>query len=414
MKPEDDSSPNPLLSAYLDDELDPGARSGIEAAIEADPRVAHALRELAATRDAVAALPRPPIPRDLTRSVLAAIEHPNASAAKGEPRLFRYLEAPRLGRIVVWATAAALLLATGVIALGPRPHRNQGPIIAQGPEPDPAGKADPSGNAGEGNRPTAILTDTGTQPPRPETVAAAKPSPGVPPLTPAEIEHAKNARDLDDLLNAPDVRLILVRADELENARDRVEGLLRDPVDVTARALITLHQGVAIDPEHPNRAFVFTLVGDKAGMDRFRERLVSALPGSSVSENRPANPDVVLALGESPRIEALRTANPLELFGPEDAPDPSRIAIRGRPQETSPVIVKDFAPDGFRGDGLVQGQGVEVGKFSRRPESIKPVDAEAGRAPEPIAPPALPRRPREQTLLVWVTSTRPGTDDRLD
>src|SRR4051812_21809563 len=54
-----------LLSAYLDDELDPAGRLEVESALLTDPRLAEMLHELAGVRELLAGLPRPEVPRVL-------------------------------------------------------------------------------------------------------------------------------------------------------------------------------------------------------------------------------------------------------------------------------------------------------------------------------------------------------------
>src|SRR5215213_6161145 len=75
MKPEDEI----FLSAYLDGELDPEGRSGVESAMLSDPALGERLRQLAAVRDLVANLPRPAARVDLAASVVARARRRRAS-----------------------------------------------------------------------------------------------------------------------------------------------------------------------------------------------------------------------------------------------------------------------------------------------------------------------------------------------
>src|SRR5215213_6991086 len=69
MKPEDEI----FLSAYLDGELDPDERSVVESALLSDPSLGERLRQLAAVRDLVANLPRPPARVDLAPAIVGRI-----------------------------------------------------------------------------------------------------------------------------------------------------------------------------------------------------------------------------------------------------------------------------------------------------------------------------------------------------
>ncbi len=62
-----------LLSAYLDDELDPAGRLEVESALLTDPRLSEELHELAGVRELLAGLPRPGLSRDLADEVGARL-----------------------------------------------------------------------------------------------------------------------------------------------------------------------------------------------------------------------------------------------------------------------------------------------------------------------------------------------------
>ena len=69
MKPDDET----VLSAYLDDELEPDPRRQVEEWLAADPALASQLADLVAIRGAVADLPRLPTPCQLSSAVLSRI-----------------------------------------------------------------------------------------------------------------------------------------------------------------------------------------------------------------------------------------------------------------------------------------------------------------------------------------------------
>lgn len=111
-----------LLSAYLDDTqagLDTGARAGAEAhlAVCADCRAS--LREIAALRALLHALPQ----AELRRSFILT---PELAAAAGGPQ--RSWQTPRWLWPTRWATAVAAVIFALTIGLGARPATNAAPV----------------------------------------------------------------------------------------------------------------------------------------------------------------------------------------------------------------------------------------------------------------------------------------------
>src|SRR5436190_521410 len=98
MKPEDET----FLSAYLDGELHPHEREGVESALLSDPALGERLRQLAAVRDLVASLPRPAAREDLAGAVVRRIRRRRASVVMAR---LRSLPRPMAG-----VAAAALIV----------------------------------------------------------------------------------------------------------------------------------------------------------------------------------------------------------------------------------------------------------------------------------------------------------------
>ncbi|HPZ84708.1 MAG TPA: zf-HC2 domain-containing protein, partial [Thermogutta sp.] len=69
---------NERLSAYLDGELSPQERQIVEKLLASDSAARQLVEELRAQRELIRQLPRFPIPRDLSRSVIALAEERRA------------------------------------------------------------------------------------------------------------------------------------------------------------------------------------------------------------------------------------------------------------------------------------------------------------------------------------------------
>jgi hypothetical protein len=133
------SSPNhefddELLSAYVDDELTAAERAAVDERLRTDERARQLLAELRAASEAVKALPRMTLGRDLAGSVLAAIESRPPAAEPVSVLPLPQVDAerrPRGFRPLVWvslAVAAALML----MVLRPADEPQATPQVAQG------------------------------------------------------------------------------------------------------------------------------------------------------------------------------------------------------------------------------------------------------------------------------------------
>src|SRR4051812_25523163 len=125
-----------LLSAYLDDELDPAGRLEVESALLSDPRLAETLHELAGVRELLASLPRPELSRDLALEVGARLG--SRRAARPALRAFK----PAIAAAAVLMIALSLGWRWYVVQGAHQPVRRAvaatGPITTPGsPKPDP-------------------------------------------------------------------------------------------------------------------------------------------------------------------------------------------------------------------------------------------------------------------------------------
>ena len=109
-----------LLSAYLDDELDPETRSLVEEHLARTPASRQAVAELRAARDAVRSLPEVDLSPEAWEQVVAAVRADETSVGVGAPAPVaswrrRDRRAPtrwaRVGAAAAGAAAAAAVLA---------------------------------------------------------------------------------------------------------------------------------------------------------------------------------------------------------------------------------------------------------------------------------------------------------------
>ena len=261
-----------FLTAYLDGELPPGPREGVESTLASDPRLAEDLRRLTAVRDLVAGLPRPAAPVDVSAAVVA-----------------------RLGRrpAKVWAVRVAALFASaaalvGAVTVG---------LLQPPPAPDRALSALPR------PRPTPPIA--------PPSVDEPAPTPSVGPafadLGPDrnEAQRANEAQRVHRLLDSPNLRKVFVVTDSFGGEADRHVGsiLEKTPRRESAYGRMTVAEEIAIDPEHPGKATVYVVVLDDRELARLRAQLNRAFPGS-VREN-DSRPEVVTQLADIGQVAVL-------------------------------------------------------------------------------------------------------------
>jgi len=145
-----------LLSAYLDRELTEPEQTALEARLQAEPQLQAALEELRVVKQAVAALPIVPAPRDfrLTPAVAAAARTPQP-------------------RVVPWWMAAAAALALVLVGIGvvvlTRPPDDQPPaMIAAAPTEIVSPTADEGADATVFEAALSAAEFAPTLPPSPE------------------------------------------------------------------------------------------------------------------------------------------------------------------------------------------------------------------------------------------------------
>jgi anti-sigma factor RsiW len=379
-----------LLDAYLDGELDPAHRLAVELALEADPRLAGQLQELARVRQLVGDLARPTSPYDWSAPVLARL-------AADPPAWYRWLAWKRL------VTPRLLALSTGLAAAASllvSVHFNGWPI-------DSAPKHTPTLVRPRSRPPESKVPPLAAAKPTVPMVVANVPTPTTPrnvPARPVADPDADRAAREDGriraLLARADVRRIFVTTDTLDDGSvRRVDDALhrsyrKDPVC----GRITLAQGIIVDPKRPGEAVVFAVVADGEELQRLRGNLEDAFPDGVDEESGPAPAEVLAFLTDAGQVSITGGKPPIARILPDDL-EPHHHALR----QDAPGFVAD-PPDRFRG----QRAGPPTVRTSPHPgrRIAKDRPNRPRLRPDEFQPPVGPT-----TYLVWVSTphrTAPG------
>jgi hypothetical protein len=405
-----------LLTAYLDGELGLEDRSLVESEVISDPELAEHLRQLAAVRDLVAALPRPVFSANLAGTISAALDH--RARVRG-----RTAVAARLGLGLGLGLAATVLLALGLTLFSrSRPGPETPPAPAHRLEIARAEPLPPTANLPL--RPTPAGAPVATS----ETASNPTADLDRARLLPSVERFAENqqreADALRDMLDNPRLRRILFVTDLLGGAADsRVEELVqKTPRTEATYARITVSQGIVIDPLHPNEATVFALVMNEQELRNFRKTLEQSFPQHV--EEASADPFLVTQLSDMGQV-ALRPGTRASAVDiPADVTHAVAIQMdvnEQRPMETT-AVTKDFGRPDLAAVSEVGGG--KPGPSRPAPASSSPLprtQAVAESAPGPGKPPepalaasSLPRSLRRTPslrdppaiVLIWVTSRR--------
>lgn len=365
-----------LLTGYLDDELDAAERQAVEVALQADPALADRLRELAGARDLLGALSRPRCPVDLSAAVSSRVERARSSRAMRR-RVFPVLIS--VGAIAASTLAVAFRLPGPAAAPGAAPVAPGGPISVA--ETKPAAPA---------------ATNPAPEPVTPAVEVAQSPTvvkPAAPAPDPATLAQEEDLRKLRDLLSREGVHRVLILTDVIDAPKELariIEGTARKSADF---ARIYVHQGLAVDPEHPEEATVFAMVMD--GQER-RDFL------AKIEKFRPADagvkPEVLAQLGEIQDASWFRGKAAAGLGSPPELPGAMALKAHSLPHGHA-----------------IEGQVVSGVETARRPGPAGRKGAESASAASQVA--VQPRfkdgavaGTREpdgpRVVLVWVASRR--------
>lgn len=386
MNPDDQT----FLTAYLDGALNPEQRLQVESSLSTDPGLADELRDLAAVRDLVAALPRPPAGVDLSASVLASIARRRAPG-----RLRRAFEpgglfATRGGRAaVLLASAAALLvvaLAT-VVSRSLQPPEHPGLVVRRGHEAPP-----PRVNPAPTPRP---------EPAPPVLVAVPTPPPDPRTLAPGAEERLRDAQreNVRRLLDSPNLRTVFHVADVQHGKTTRLvsQALSQLPRKYPTFVRLDVAADASLDDTRPGATAVFALVVDDTELQTIRDRLRGEFPFQfEEAAPRPERVTLLADVGEESFLKGTAVA---DIRVPENAG--AALRAENRP----PIPFRPRIPE------LEWLSGLLPPTAANRVEPRTPEPPATNRAaPAPVTPagdaakaqPEAPRRPLS-VLLVWVT-----------
>lgn len=367
-----------LLSAYLDDELDPARRLSIETALLTDPRLAERVQQLVSVRSTLARLPRPLVGEDLSVPVLARAEV--LPSVRFRRALHSASNRRRLGLIGACLGAAAAVLLVAPLW----PSRTL-------PEPGVVGLAETRHGTDMASVPLPARGEGPTIPPTgSEAVTTARlrevAIPEHPLQTPSglvapEVVDVENQEDRDAIrgyLERDDIRRLLV---VLDTITPRSVNEVRGAIQETGRSnpiLGELHiaQGIEIDPERPQEAVVFLVVLDDLEFQYLSENLRRHDLQPEIEDHSLA-PSVVTQLADI-RVMNLSPGRPAPALRP--AP----------PEALGPLHLAAKATG-------------ELGSAMNDAYSTLD-DPEPGPIPSPSPTDERPGK----VYLVWITTPRPG------
>ena len=403
------------LSAFLDEELDPGDHLLVAWNVESSPDVARRLTDLRSSRDAVAGLDRPAIPRDLAAPVLADI-------ADWHRRRNRR-SITRIGRIAATVVGAGALAASLLVALvllyrplhddsTPRLFTFGGAALARNHPIDPLNPAanppaaparvqEQTSRVAESTSPPmlarskakeaavvlgvareAMTVGESAAPARP-TVAGADPVEGPEPPRPGQV---------DAMLGHRKVLRALIVTDVLDQTSRRVRTLIeQDAAREPEFGRITLTQGIVIDPAHPGAAEVYTVVMTEPSSGPFLAELKRAFPDLKI-EAEP-DPATVAHLSEVGQVAVFSGVRPAPL-GEPPAEFAAFVATKGAPSPDQIHLPRPdpFDAGAFQPDQLAQARTQPEASDRRRRLQLVEIEVAADPAPadEPV------------TVLVWI------------
>ncbi len=387
-----------LLSAYLDDELEPADRLPVEWSVESSPPLADQLRALAMARDAVAGLPRSSAPRDVAFAVVADLAAARARARRpSRLRASGQLAAAAAG---LAAMAACLLLA--VVLLHRSTHDDAHPglftFLDRIDHPDRPHTL-PQAGLGAPPRVASNVIATKPTPPAPGATGAAPPAPRTAPADPpAPVEEARDSarrRQVAGMIDQDRVVRVVIVTDIID-ASERVRSLIhQDARKDPDFGRITVGQGIVVDPGRPEGADVYPVVLDEPGSRHLVARLEKEFPGLMVEPD--VSPELLTQLPEVGQVAIFRGTGAGRLVEPPDEVKPY-IARKDHPPRDEYARPEILPIDDASTPLVARGAGSGSRHDGDLPEPPLPTTEDLVLGPRPSR-----RSSGSVAVLVWVT-----------
>ena len=401
------------LSAFLDDELDPGDRMAVAWEVESSTATARQLADLQSARDLVRGLGRPTIPVDLGAAVLAELA---ARRPQARPRSKRSTGVRRFAAAFVGVASLAASLMVAMVLLHRTLHDDAHPWLFS-----------------RANRPAALSRQL--DPVLVAPLAAAEPAADQSPrsLAPSHsishpqsqattaldrtklasnptVEGPEPARpgQVDALLGHRKVFRALIVTDVLDRASRDVRSIIEhDGLREPEFGRITLAQGIVIDPEHPGEAEVYSVVMDEPSLRPFVEQIRAKFP--AVELHAETEPTLVTQLSEVGQVAVFADVRPARLgLPPRELPGIVAGLGGDNVDHFPPPAVARLDPTeppdgGFAADPLARAQVAD--------KTTPPIAGKPSRARPQAGLPAAPAKPAPSTepvtVLVWVARSTP-------
>jgi hypothetical protein len=360
-----------LLSAYLDDELDPADRLLVEWSIETNPPLAEQFQSLAQAREAVSGLARPAIPRDLAPALQGRL-----LADRRRDRVQRLVRPAAYAFAFSGVVGVAASLIFAIILLNHSLHEFDQPRVAD----QPAQKL------------RTHLSSPIARPADSSTIVASTDKPATPGVIEIKPVVLDEPRELDarqaiaGMLEQPHVRRIRIVTDVL-GASDKVKDLIHQDARKNPEfARITISEEIVIDPELAEGAEVFAVPMVERDRRAFVTQLALAFP-NLVEESDETSPDLVTQLTEVGQVALFTGTKAAPLVEP--------------PHDLTPFIAnRSELPKNHIFEGDLRPN--DIGRVRAPSESGKTVSS------KPVIKPSNELKPDDPvTVLVWVVN-RPG------
>jgi hypothetical protein len=369
-----------FLTAYLDDELDPDQRLGVDSAMLSDPRLFEDLRDLTVVRDLVSGLARPAPAVDVSGTVVATIRRRRDAGPMA--RVIGTTAAAWTSRVAALVSAAAALVVTASIGVqGPAPAAPGVGVVLKGQHkirPDlvssaPVAAADHRRGLADAKTPAADSRHLA--------------------LTPDDNRREEENREIRSLLESPNLRKVFIVTDILGGDAGRQVGDLieKTPRRSSTYGRFTVSQGIVFDPDHPGEATVFAVVMDDQELGQFRAKLADSFHDSF--READARPEVVTELAEVGQVSVFHGTPVANVYVPEGPSPALKSELSGRRPNGFSLTAESPGVDPLRDVPVTSDNFTDRVVSNSRPRSPRPSPVRRSKTDPSV-------------VLVWVATPR--------